>query len=112
MDPEDLMDQSSVNEQEQLAPGASKDPFVRSMTYWLLKEYARAAATLLDQVTLVHSVASPVDDDLPSHVFYFYSYLRTHPLVVRQRLAAEGIQVPCSWQGGMQAIVAFAGGRH
>ena len=70
----------------------SFDPFTRSMAHWMLKNYSAALGTLLEA-----SPGSISDDDKeedadiymtnPS-VFNFYNYLRTHPLLVRQQLAA------------------------
>ena len=73
---------------------ASPDPFVRSMGYWMLKDYSAALGTLLE--TNVGSVRklearknSQESDAYSSNpsVFNFYNYLRTHPLLVRQHLA-------------------------
>uniref|UniRef100_A0A8C0PIN0 RAVE complex protein Rav1 C-terminal domain-containing protein n=1 Tax=Canis lupus familiaris TaxID=9615 RepID=A0A8C0PIN0_CANLF len=64
------------------------DPFLRSLAYWVMKDYTRALDTLLEQ--------TPKDDD--EHqviikscnpvVFSFYNYLRTHPLLIRRNLAS------------------------
>ncbi|XP_043915100.1 dmX-like protein 1 [Protopterus annectens] len=63
------------------------DPFLRSMSYWILLDYSRALETLLEQSTEeedetemgdgITSSCSPV-------VFNFYNYLRTHPLLLRR----------------------------
>jgi len=69
----------------------SPDPFVRSMAYWILKDYTASLSTLLEghlakggQDTAVDIYASG-----PTSVFNFYNYLRTHPLIVRQHLATS-----------------------
>jgi len=69
----------------------SPDPFVRSMAYWILKDYTSSLSTLLEgglakrgQDTAVDIYASG-----PTSVFNFYNYLRTHPLIVRQHLATS-----------------------
>uniref|UniRef100_A0A671SFW4 DmX-like protein 2 n=1 Tax=Sinocyclocheilus anshuiensis TaxID=1608454 RepID=A0A671SFW4_9TELE len=73
------------------------DPFLRSIAYWIMKDYTRALDTLLEQIykeddkkpdVLVKS-CNPV-------VFSFYNYLRAHPLIIRQHLAkpeASGVAV-------------------
>ncbi|KJH47115.1 hypothetical protein DICVIV_06823 [Dictyocaulus viviparus] len=68
---------------------ASRDPFVRSMTYWVLKDYSRSAHTLVQEA---HRDSASLRTNLSS-IFNFYSFLRKHPLVVRQRLADAGAQV-------------------
>lgn len=72
----------------------SSDPFLRSMAYWILKDYSSALSTLLTVET--PSIASQIErkssrtESLGTNlsVFNFYNYLRTHPLLVRQHLAA------------------------
>uniref|UniRef100_A0A8C0PII8 RAVE complex protein Rav1 C-terminal domain-containing protein n=1 Tax=Canis lupus familiaris TaxID=9615 RepID=A0A8C0PII8_CANLF len=56
------------------------DPFLRSLAYWVMKDYTRALDTLLEQ--------TPKDDDEHQVVFSFYNYLRTHPLLIRRNLAS------------------------
>lgn len=71
---------------------ATSDPFLRSMAYWLLKEYSRSLSTLIEDRTMF--IDSPyVEATNVSEVFNFYVYLRTHPLVVRQRLVDSGVQI-------------------
>ncbi|VDN05634.1 unnamed protein product [Thelazia callipaeda] len=72
-------------------PSAHRNPFVRSMAYWHLKEYVRAANTLVDEAGRVHLDAST--EYSLSDIFNFYSFIRTHPLVIRQRLVNTGIQI-------------------
>ncbi|VDK43174.1 unnamed protein product [Anisakis simplex] len=73
---------------------ACGDPFERSMAFWHLKEYSRAAATLVEEGAKkrFEEQSSATDCSL-SDIFNFYSFLRNHPLVVRQRLADAGIQM-------------------
>ncbi|CAJ0597034.1 unnamed protein product [Cylicocyclus nassatus] len=63
-----------------IAADADKDPFVRSMAYWHLKDYSRALRTLVQEVHRDQSHCYTLSD-----IFSFYSYLRKHPLVIRQR---------------------------
>ncbi|GMR60970.1 hypothetical protein PMAYCL1PPCAC_31165, partial [Pristionchus mayeri] len=70
---------------------AHRDPFVRSMAYWVLKDYARAAHTLVVEANSVH-ITTQADVSL-SNIFNFYSFLRKHPLVIRQRMTDAGVQV-------------------
>ncbi|KAL7879312.1 hypothetical protein AOLI_G00102860 [Acnodon oligacanthus] len=64
------------------------DPFLRSIAYWIMKDYTKALDTLLEQ--------TPKDDDenpdvmvksCNPMVFSFYNYLRTHPLIIRRHFA-------------------------
>lgn len=73
---------------------AHPDPFLRSMTYWILKKYQESLNTLLINGVGQCHVAFKEEDILKSeshstnpNVFNFYIYLRTHPLLVRQNLA-------------------------
>ncbi|VDM39617.1 unnamed protein product [Toxocara canis] len=68
------------------------DPFERSMAFWHLKEYSRAAATLVEEGGKKRFEQSSTDCSL-SDIFNFYSFLRNHPLVVRQRLSDGGVQM-------------------
>ncbi|RXM95587.1 DmX-like protein 2 [Acipenser ruthenus] len=65
------------------------DPFLRSMSFWIMKDYTRALDTLLEQIP-------KEDDENPAVivkscnpvVFSFYNYLRTHPLLIRRHFAS------------------------
>lgn len=65
---------------------AGSDPFLRSMSYWLLAQYTDSLNTLLErrgekgELCRVQNIASP-------SIFNFYIYLRNHPLIIRQQLA-------------------------
>lgn len=70
------------------------DPFLRSITYWILKRYQDSLHTLLLNGVGMNHVAFKDEDMLKAensatnpNVFNFYIYLRTHPLLVRQSLA-------------------------
>lgn len=76
---------------------AHPDPFLRSMSLWLLKDYSGSLNTLLlNNVGLNHP--AHLDDDrlfrsessqsTNPNVFNFYIYLRTHPLLIRQYIAS------------------------
>uniref|UniRef100_A0A672GJ05 Dmx-like 2 n=1 Tax=Salarias fasciatus TaxID=181472 RepID=A0A672GJ05_SALFA len=54
------------------------DPFLRSIAYWIMKDYTRALDTLLERIP-------KEDDENPGH---FYNYLRTHPLIIRRHFAS------------------------
>ncbi|KAK6760766.1 hypothetical protein RB195_022003 [Necator americanus] len=79
----------NVDDDSSLSPDANRDPFIRSMTYWLLKDYSRAAHTLVQEA---HRDRASLRTNL-SDIFNFYSFLRRHPLVVRQRLTDAGAQL-------------------
>eukprot|EP00062_Callorhinchus_milii_P002238 gi/632938237/ref/XP_007904230.1/ PREDICTED: dmX-like protein 2 isoform X2 [Callorhinchus milii] len=72
------------------------DPFLRSIAYWILKDYSRALDTLLEQPTkdsedhpgIIIKSCNPA-------VFSFYNYLRTHPLLMRRHFVSpEGSLAP------------------
>ena len=65
------------------------DPFVRSMAYWMMKDYSAALGTLLETGVGARSPTKGGMEEYASNpsVFNFYNYLRTHPLLVRQHLA-------------------------
>ncbi|XP_029686148.1 dmX-like protein 1 isoform X2 [Takifugu rubripes] len=77
---------------------AHKDPFLRSIAYWVLEDYSKALDTLLEQpcdnscagATFGERDAdgSPVSSCNPE-VFNFYTYLRTHPLLLRRHFASS-----------------------
>jgi len=51
------------------------DPFYRSMSYWLLKDYEHSLNTLLNNETFEHQQS----------IFIFYDYLKQHPLIQRAK---------------------------
>lgn len=53
------------------------------MAFWLIKEYAHAASTLIEEASKdsLFLKSSSMEHSL-SDIFNFYSYLRRHPLVV------------------------------
>uniref|UniRef100_A0AAV2LT10 RAVE complex protein Rav1 C-terminal domain-containing protein n=1 Tax=Knipowitschia caucasica TaxID=637954 RepID=A0AAV2LT10_KNICA len=64
------------------------DPFLRSIAFWIMKDYTLALDTLLERI--------PKDEDENPDVmvkscnpvvFSFYNYLRTHPLILRRHYA-------------------------
>ena len=79
----------------------TRDPFLRTMTYWFVKDYRQALHTLYDidldepaSVTATATATPPqrlhfstwsgggAHSSIP-HVFNFYTFLKQHPLVVR-----------------------------
>uniref|UniRef100_A0A8C6F7H9 Dmx like 2 n=1 Tax=Monodon monoceros TaxID=40151 RepID=A0A8C6F7H9_MONMO len=63
------------------------DPFLRSLAYWVMKDYARALDTLLEQTPKEDDEHQVIKSCNPV-VFSFYNYLRTHPLLIRRNLAS------------------------
>lgn len=68
------------------------DPFLRSIAYWILKDYNQALETLIFEPTghkfqekKCNSLAASGNPD----VFNFYLYLRKHPLIKRRRFMYE-----------------------
>ncbi|KAL7077250.1 hypothetical protein ACQ4LE_003475, partial [Meloidogyne hapla] len=86
-------------------PNARGDPFERSMSLWIMNEYVFSAETFLEEANDPKRVKdretkmerTNSDDTLrhfePSFpdIFNFYSFLRRHPLVIRQKLTRAGI---------------------
>ncbi|XP_017577320.2 dmX-like protein 1 isoform X1 [Pygocentrus nattereri] len=69
-----------------------QDPFLRSMAYWVLDDYSRALDTLLEQpnpnVDALNQGTTAVSPCNPE-VFNFYTYLRTHPLLLRRHFGSS-----------------------
>uniref|UniRef100_A0A3Q3KCG5 RAVE complex protein Rav1 C-terminal domain-containing protein n=1 Tax=Monopterus albus TaxID=43700 RepID=A0A3Q3KCG5_MONAL len=70
---------------------AHRDPFLRSMAHWVLEDYSRALDTLLEQPA---NNARDENTDFQkieagSSVFNFYTYLRTHPLLLRRHFGSS-----------------------
>ncbi|XP_042889042.1 dmX-like protein 2 isoform X6 [Penaeus japonicus] len=73
------------------------NPFLRSVAFWMLKDYSSSLNTLLqtDPVLGIHhqeyvsrkAKSSSVFSAADPSVFNFYIYLRTHPLLIRQCIA-------------------------
>ncbi|XP_049907686.1 dmX-like protein 1 isoform X6 [Epinephelus moara] len=77
---------------------AHQDPFLRSMAHWVLEDYSRALDTLLEQPansTSSRSTESKCDagssyvSACNPEVFNFYTYLRTHPLLLRRHFGSS-----------------------
>uniref|UniRef100_A0A8D0G2K2 DmX-like protein 1 n=1 Tax=Sphenodon punctatus TaxID=8508 RepID=A0A8D0G2K2_SPHPU len=60
------------------------DPFLRSISYWILEDYRRALETLIKQPTWDEKDEGGTSSSCNPSVFNFYNYLRTHPLVLRR----------------------------
>ncbi|KAM4616891.1 dmX-like protein 1 [Polymixia lowei] len=89
--------QRNVLGQDKQIP-AHQDPFLRSVAHWVLEDYSRALDTLLEQPanTTGSGSAGSTSDTGPSsmspcnpEVFNFYTYLRTHPLLLRRHFASS-----------------------
>ena len=70
-----------------------RDPFERSMAYWVLKDYTRAAHTLVEEAASGRMEHEKQETFTLANIFNFYTFLRRHPLVIRQRLTDAGSQV-------------------
>ncbi|XP_004639054.1 dmX-like protein 2 isoform X2 [Octodon degus] len=64
------------------------DPFLRSLAYWVMKDYSRALDTLLEQTPKEEDERQVIIKSCNPVVFSFYNYLRTHPLLIRRNLAS------------------------
>ncbi|XP_063820250.1 dmX-like protein 1 isoform X2 [Pseudophryne corroboree] len=65
------------------------DPFVRSMTYWILEDYRRALETLLTQLVREDDDTWSLSSSCDPSVFNFYNFLRTHPMILRRHFEAS-----------------------
>ncbi|XP_071118494.1 dmX-like protein 2 isoform X1 [Haliotis cracherodii] len=74
---------------------AHPDPFLRSMSLWMLKDYKGALQTLMEvnigRPQMDHEQFDLDSSSVTPNVFNFYNYLRTHPLLLRQRLACASL---------------------
>ncbi|XP_022526825.2 dmX-like protein 1 isoform X2 [Astyanax mexicanus] len=82
-----------------------QDPFLRSMAHWVLDDYSRALDTLLEQpkpnVNASNQEKSAMSPCNPE-VFNFYTYLRTHPLLLRRHFgSSEKAKVGLTAEGRM-----------
>ncbi|KAM7391388.1 hypothetical protein PAMP_022082 [Pampus punctatissimus] len=77
---------------------AHPDPFLRSMAHWVLEDYSKALDTLLEQpANNTNSVSTENRSDAGSssvstcnpEVFNFYTFLRTHPLLLRRHFGSS-----------------------
>ncbi len=82
------------------------DPFQRSISYWLINDYKQALHTLydIDFVNIFDRAARAEINKLDSssgrqhfessisQVFNFYTFLKNHPLVIRQSMIDESTQ--------------------
>uniref|UniRef100_A0A8C6D9K5 Dmx like 2 n=1 Tax=Moschus moschiferus TaxID=68415 RepID=A0A8C6D9K5_MOSMO len=64
------------------------DPFLRSLAYWVMKDYTRALDTLLEQTPKEDDEHQVIIKSCNPVVFSFYNYLRTHPLLIRRNLVS------------------------
>ncbi|XP_069043344.1 dmX-like protein 1 isoform X6 [Lepisosteus oculatus] len=70
------------------------DPFLRSVANWILEDYSRALDTLLEQPVQDSNINACTGTAAMSafcnpSVFNFYTYLRTHPLLLRRHFASS-----------------------
>ncbi|KAM3868516.1 dmX-like protein 1 [Diretmus argenteus] len=70
---------------------AHQDPFLRSMSHWVLEDYSRALDALLEQPANRTSSDTGSSSMSPCNpeVFNFYTYLRTHPLLLRRHFGSS-----------------------
>ncbi|KAG8440494.1 hypothetical protein GDO86_006302 [Hymenochirus boettgeri] len=64
------------------------DPFLRSIAYWIMKDYSKALDTLLEQTPKEDDENPVLVKSCNPVVFSFYNYLRTHPLLIRRHFGA------------------------
>uniref|UniRef100_A0A3Q2U785 Dmx-like 2 n=1 Tax=Fundulus heteroclitus TaxID=8078 RepID=A0A3Q2U785_FUNHE len=63
------------------------DPFLRSIAYWIMKDYTQALDTLLERNPKEEENPDVMVKSCNPVVFSFYNYLRTHPLIIRRHYA-------------------------
>ncbi|XP_020836444.1 dmX-like protein 2 isoform X2 [Phascolarctos cinereus] len=87
------------------------DPFLRSLAYWVMKDYTRALDTLLEQTPKEEDENQVIIKSCNPAVFSFYNYLRTHPLLLRRNfgspegtLATLGLKSEKSFVGNINLI--------
>ncbi|XP_064867474.1 dmX-like protein 1 isoform X4 [Oncorhynchus nerka] len=92
---------------------AHQDPFLRSTAYWVLEDYSRALDTLLEQPAAPNLASSTQAGHTTQpgtsstslcspEVFNFYTYLRTHPLLLRRHFgSSEKTRVGLTAEGRM-----------
>ncbi|KAJ8380975.1 hypothetical protein SKAU_G00017530 [Synaphobranchus kaupii] len=68
---------------------AHQDPFLRSMAHWILEDYSRALDTLLEQPSPDPDTGASATSPGQPEVFNFYTYLRTHPLLLRRHFGSS-----------------------
>nr|DBA31766.1 TPA: hypothetical protein GDO54_007546 [Pyxicephalus adspersus] len=69
------------------------DPFLRSIAYWIMKDYTKALDTLLEQTPKEDDENPVLIKSCNPVVFSFYNYLRTHPLLIRRRFNTPEVTV-------------------
>ncbi|XP_072289928.1 dmX-like protein 1 [Eucyclogobius newberryi] len=69
--------------------GGLLDPFLRSMAYWVLEDYSRALDTLIEQPSSTNTESPQTVSSCNPDVFNFYTYLRTHPLLLRRHFGSS-----------------------
>ncbi|CAL1615577.1 unnamed protein product [Knipowitschia caucasica] len=69
--------------------GGHHDPFLRSMAYWVLENYSRALDTLIEQPCSIITETPQTISACNPDVFNFYTYLRTHPLLLRRHFGSS-----------------------
>ncbi|KAJ7994355.1 hypothetical protein DPEC_G00265000 [Dallia pectoralis] len=81
---------------------AHQDPFLRSMAHWVMEDYSQALDTLLVQPpTRDGQTTQPGNPE----VFNFYTYLRTHPLLMRRHFGKA--QVCLTAEGSMAQSISL-----
>ncbi|EDV26441.1 uncharacterized protein TRIADDRAFT_54433 [Trichoplax adhaerens] len=80
-----------------------RDPFLRSITHWWLKDYAMSLNILLDTVSSNEIDSATGYEIVNPDIFYLYYYLRLHPVIKKTRFAA----VPASLQQPSSATSAI-----
>ncbi|KAM4678590.1 dmX-like protein 2 isoform 2-T2 [Discoglossus pictus] len=65
------------------------DPFLRSIAYWIMKDYPKARDTLLEQTPKEEDENPVLIKSCNPMVFSFYNYLRTHPLLIRRNFSTS-----------------------
>jgi hypothetical protein len=83
----------------------STDPFLRSMSYWALKDYKLALHTLFEIDVTTNNPMYRKDHSIISHVFNFYTFLKRHPLVLKQQQLINGEGVEAGGGGGCREEV-------
>uniref|UniRef100_F6R0H2 DmX-like protein 1 n=1 Tax=Monodelphis domestica TaxID=13616 RepID=F6R0H2_MONDO len=95
---------SSAREHSSVNMNVHDDPFLRSMTYWILEDYSKALDTLIKQPIKEEEDQAIASSTCNPAVFNFYNYLRTHPLLLRRHFGssdASSTQICLTGENGL-----------
>uniref|UniRef100_A0AAQ4NMY0 Dmx like 1 n=1 Tax=Gasterosteus aculeatus aculeatus TaxID=481459 RepID=A0AAQ4NMY0_GASAC len=88
-----ILQRHVLGQDKQVGNVSHQDPFLRSMAHWVLEDYSRALDTLLEhpanKCISVSVTGYSAETTCNPEVFNFYTYLRTHPLLLRRHFGSS-----------------------